>query len=256
MHEPSPRVRSSARRTDWLSLGPAARILGVDADTLRRWADAGRIEAFTTPGGHRRFSRRSIDRLIAARRPALSTAPPPLGATTERLTAAYRRRAASQRRFRVSASLDHGVREALRADGRGLVDSLVRYLDASDGVERAGIEAEATELAVDLARRLAAAGIPLPDAVARFVLAREPLLDEIVRAAHRRRVDGDRVAAVFADASSILDRLLLAFIAAHEAAAAARSAVAPPIDARSAVAPPTDAGSAVARPAATSRRSR
>ena len=42
-----------------LSLGPASRLLGVDPDTLRRWADEGRIEAFTTAGGHRRPERRS-----------------------------------------------------------------------------------------------------------------------------------------------------------------------------------------------------
>jgi DNA-binding transcriptional MerR regulator len=38
-----------------LSLGPASRVLGVDPDTLRRWADFGQIEDYTTPGGHRRF---------------------------------------------------------------------------------------------------------------------------------------------------------------------------------------------------------
>lgn len=220
MHEPPIRATASPRRTDWLSLGPAARLLGVDADTLRRWADAGRIEAFTTPGGHRRFSRRSIDRLIAARSVASAAAPVPLGATAERLAAAYRRRAVSLPRFRVAAPLEPAVREALRVDGRGLVDSLVRYLDTPDDVGRSRIEGEATELAVGLARRLAGAGLPLPDAVARFVVAREPLLEEIVRVARRRRLDADRLAAVFADASSILDRLLLAFIAAHAAAAA------------------------------------
>src|SRR5512135_2479394 len=104
MHEPSLRATASARRTDWLSLGPAARLLGVDADTLRRWADAGRIEAFTTPGGHRRFSRRSIDRLIAARSNASGASAVPLGATADRMAAAYRRRAQAQSRFRVSAS--------------------------------------------------------------------------------------------------------------------------------------------------------
>ena len=46
----------------WLSLGPASRLVGVDPDTLRRWADDGRIEAYVTPGGHRRFDRRAIER--------------------------------------------------------------------------------------------------------------------------------------------------------------------------------------------------
>src|SRR6187455_1829379 len=52
----------------WLSLGPASRLLGVDPDTLRRWADAGRVETWTTPGGHRRFDRRRLEQLLADRR--------------------------------------------------------------------------------------------------------------------------------------------------------------------------------------------
>ncbi|HYM84242.1 MAG TPA: helix-turn-helix domain-containing protein [Candidatus Dormibacteraeota bacterium] len=215
MDDPSVHVAGGSRRTDWLSLGPAARLLGVDADTLRRWADAGRIEAFTTPGGHRRFSRRSIERLISARRPRGAS---PLGATADRLSAAYRRRAVNHPSFRVATPLDVAAREAVRVDGRGLVDSLVRYLDEQETAARDRIEGEATELAVGLARRLAAAGVRLPDAVARFVVAREPLLDEILAVARRRHLGADRLATVFADASSILDRLLLAFVAAHDAA--------------------------------------
>ena len=37
-------------------------------DTLRRWADEGRIEAFTTAGGHRRFHRATVERILEARR--------------------------------------------------------------------------------------------------------------------------------------------------------------------------------------------
>ena len=59
-----------------LSLGPAARMLGVDPDTLRRWADDGLVEAFVTPGGHRRFDRTEIDRLLDARHPGTGTVPP------------------------------------------------------------------------------------------------------------------------------------------------------------------------------------
>ena len=52
----------------WLSLGPASRLVGVDPDTLRRWADEGRVEAYVTPGGHRRFDRRAMEALVASRR--------------------------------------------------------------------------------------------------------------------------------------------------------------------------------------------
>ncbi|HEV8654065.1 MAG TPA: helix-turn-helix domain-containing protein, partial [Candidatus Limnocylindria bacterium] len=50
-----PTQTTSGKRGDWLTLGEASRILGVDPDTLRRWADNGKVEVFTTPGGHRRF---------------------------------------------------------------------------------------------------------------------------------------------------------------------------------------------------------
>jgi excisionase family DNA binding protein len=35
--------------------GQAAAILRVDANTLARWADSGRLGAVRTPGGHRRY---------------------------------------------------------------------------------------------------------------------------------------------------------------------------------------------------------
>ena len=60
------RSRADRPLPERLPLGEASRLLGVDPDTLRRWADEGRVPAFTTPGGHRRFERRALERLVAA----------------------------------------------------------------------------------------------------------------------------------------------------------------------------------------------
>ena len=43
--------------SDWLTLGQAAKYLGVAQSTIRKWSDNGRVRAFYTPGGHRRFRR-------------------------------------------------------------------------------------------------------------------------------------------------------------------------------------------------------
>jgi excisionase family DNA binding protein len=46
---------------DWLTLGQAARYLGVAQSTIRKWSDQQRIPTFKTPGGHRRYRRRDLD---------------------------------------------------------------------------------------------------------------------------------------------------------------------------------------------------
>jgi molybdopterin-binding protein len=51
-----------------LRLGAAAKQLGVSSDTLRRWAEAGRIDVQLTPGGQRTVSQADVLRLAAERR--------------------------------------------------------------------------------------------------------------------------------------------------------------------------------------------
>jgi len=205
----------------WLSLGPASRIVGVDPDTLRRWADEGRIEVYITPGGHRRFDRRAIEALVLTRRPG-SRPLASLGASPERLARAYRRSYAIDAAASHVAADDMDVRETYRRDGRRLVEALVAHLDAdaADDAERTRSEAEATALVDDLARRLAASGTSLTEAVGLFVAARRPFLDELTGLGRRRALDAARLAALYGDASGLLDRLLLRLIATYQGAAA------------------------------------
>jgi excisionase family DNA binding protein len=206
--------------TSWLSLGPASRLLGVDPDTLRRWADEGRIETWTTPGGHRRFERRAIEQLVNARR--IGSRPlASLGATPERLSRAYRRRYDGTRRTGPHHTVGADDVEAFRQDGRLLVQALVAHLDADpgDAAARAATEAVSTELVDDLARRLAVAGTSLTESVAQFVASRRPFLAELTALGRRRALDAARLGALYEDASALLDRLLLRLIATHQATA-------------------------------------
>lgn len=201
--------------TDWLSLGPAARRLGVDIDTVRRWVDSGRIEAYTTPGGHRRVSRRSVERLVRSRR-SRSARLATLGVTPERLSAAYRRetRSRSTTPASVDAGLDAPGREALREHGRRLVEALLRTLDERRPAHRQAALSEVAAVAASLGQRLAAGGVALVDAVPRFVAARGPILDELGRIVRQRGLDAERTVALFSDGSAILDDALLAFVGA------------------------------------------
>jgi excisionase family DNA binding protein len=47
-----------------LTLGQAAKYLGVAQSTIRKWSDLGRVPAFYTPGGHRRYRRTDLDAFL------------------------------------------------------------------------------------------------------------------------------------------------------------------------------------------------
>jgi excisionase family DNA binding protein len=213
----------------WLSLGPASRLLGIDPDTLRRWADQGRVATWTTPGGHRRFDRGALERLTTTRRRPSGPVLASLGASPERLARAYRRHYAAgavRRAARPAAptAADTATREAFRSDGRRLITTLIDFLDSDprDGVTRDRLEGEAQGIVDDQARRLAADGTSLTEAVAGFVTARQPFLDELGGLGRRRSLDPGRLATLYGDASGVLDRLLLRFIDAHQQAGGRR----------------------------------
>ena len=49
---------------DYLSPSEAADEIGVSVETVRRWIDAGHLEAWRTPGGHRKIERTALRRFL------------------------------------------------------------------------------------------------------------------------------------------------------------------------------------------------
>jgi excisionase family DNA binding protein len=64
-----------AGESDWLTLGRAARYLGVAQSTIRKWSDSGRVRAFKTPGGHRRYRRADLDDFLEGSAPESRSGP-------------------------------------------------------------------------------------------------------------------------------------------------------------------------------------
>jgi excisionase family DNA binding protein len=71
-----PNRRAPASEPDWLTLGQAAKFLGVAQSTIRKWSDLGRVPAFYTPGGHRRYRRSDLETFIERSGPGAKDAGP------------------------------------------------------------------------------------------------------------------------------------------------------------------------------------
>ena len=61
--------RGRGREPDWLTLGQAAKYLGVAQSTIRKWTDKGLLPAFKTPGKHRRYRPADLDAFLERSHP-------------------------------------------------------------------------------------------------------------------------------------------------------------------------------------------
>jgi excisionase family DNA binding protein len=197
---------------DFLSLGEATRLLGVTANTLRRWADRGHLPSFTTPGGHRRFPRAAIEALLPSprtRRPQLAD----LGASGDRIAAAYRR--SSSERHDVPAWLEGlppAERELFRERGRRMVECVVAHLDAEGPAPALANLRQAADYAAEYGAHSAKRGASLAEAVQAFLHFRQPFVDELVETARKRGLDTREATELLVESESAMDHLLMSFI--------------------------------------------
>jgi excisionase family DNA binding protein len=137
---------SSPSRHKRLTLEQASDRLGVHPTTLRRWVDDGQVDAFLTPGGHRRFSMADLERFEQehhrTRRPAA-----PQIEWADHAIAQTRQEITTQQ---WAAGYGEPEREQQRMLGRRLIGLTLQYLAATG--ENHDLLAEARSLGVEHAR--------------------------------------------------------------------------------------------------------
>jgi excisionase family DNA binding protein len=208
-------TRSASRDPDWVGLSEASRVLGVSAATLRRWSDAGRLRVFTTPGGHRRFSRTALEQLLPAdrsRRPSIGGG----GLTPSRIARTYRRasrEAAPELPWVLTLSDEQ--RLLFRERGHVLAASLLQYLDATQPETAAHHLKEASGSAAEYGTVAAGLGLSLSQTVEGFLRFRAPFHHELAVAARRRGFDTAETTDLLETAEQAMDRLLVATMTGH-----------------------------------------
>lgn len=121
-----------AHLPNWLSTSQAAAYLGVHPNTIRRWADDGKLSSMVTPGGHRRFS---LDDLRAFEWRQRQEAHSELGSNwTHQALSITRSEIATTSDASWLRAYDDAARQEQRDLGRRLLGLILRYVsvDASD----------------------------------------------------------------------------------------------------------------------------
>ena len=210
---------------EWLTVHEACALIGVSPATLRRWSAAGDVQAFTTPGGHRRFARSTILGLLPSarrQRPTLER----LGETPEHMTRVYRRQAA-QACHGVTwlVGLSEDELEPLRDHGRQIAGALLVFIDAATPEERRPAMLKAVNAATAYGQIAARGSAQIRETVEAFLRFRMLFLGELAQVARRRGLDTVEATSLLVTATQAIDQLLVALMNGHETELATKALV-------------------------------
>ena|SRR3972149_1646442 len=196
-----------------VSISEASQILGVSETALRQWTDEGKIKAFVTPGGHRRY-------LVADLRKFMGSHHRSIGIRD--LAAELEETAPLHRQISVTflskttwyQRLTKESQEDLASQGRRMLRLIVRYVTVP--AERGGTVKESRELGTDLGVTLARIGLPLTDSVEAFIMHRDPMMNVVTEMLKKREAISVRVADAIPLVARVMDEALVALVAAHQ----------------------------------------
>ncbi len=200
--------------TRWITLGQACKLLGVNESTLRRWADAGHVRSFRTPGGHRRFSEEDLGALVAGRSGVSGEPYTSLGQLA--LSRIRRRVQRSRGEARWYTDISEEERERLRPLGRRLLALVSEYM--TKGARRSHLIDEAREIGHEYGKELVGDRLTIRDAVEAFTFFRKGMDDAAMELAQKNDLSAEEAVEVWDLLANLADQVLLAIAEIYEQA--------------------------------------
>lgn len=200
----------------WLSVREASALIGISPATLRRWSVAGNVQAFTTPGGHRRFARSEILTLLKS---PIQQSTCPIHPTN---TAAHLSRTYHHTMEQLSpwqawlSGFGEIAKGSLREQGSRMSTSLMRYMEANDPQERRTSILCAREAAGEFGRMTAKSSLEIRQAVQVFLAFRMLFLGDIFEGSLLSQRSKFESTHMFIMATEAFDELLISLMEAHE----------------------------------------
>jgi excisionase family DNA binding protein len=198
-------------KSSLLTIGEASHMLGVTEVTLRQWTDEGKVKAFITPGGHRRYSRDELLNLIGAHRHGIKEMIEKM-----ELTPSLHLQIAQEKFANTSwyGKLDIESRRQLGKYGRRILNLAIAYV--AKPRKRDEILQHARELGYEIGKKLASLGLSLSDALEAFLLHRAPGTNVIAELTRGGGALSKGIIKVIPLVDHLLDEVLLSLVKAYQ----------------------------------------
>jgi len=205
--------KQSLREPGLISISEASRMLGVSEATLRQWTDEGKIRAFITPGGHRRYNKAELRGFTGKQQRVHSIKD--LVAKIEDATSLQRELAHTH--FSTTSwynKLDSESQRHLAESGKQLLRLVIRYI--TEPLKRTEIEELARNVGSDFGEQVAKLGLSLTESVEAFTLHRNPVVNAAADLMKRREALNERAVEALPLVTHIMDEALIALVAAYQ----------------------------------------
>jgi len=188
-------------------------MLGVSEATLRQWTDEGKIRAFITPGGHRRYNKAELRGFIGKQQRVHGIKD--LVAKIEGAPSLQRELAHTH--FSTTSwynKLDSESQRHLAESGKQLLRLVIRYI--TEPLKRTEIEELARNVGSDFGEQVSKLGLSLTESVEAFTLHRNPVVNAAADLMKRREALNERAVEALPLVTHIMDETLIALAAAYQ----------------------------------------
>jgi excisionase family DNA binding protein len=196
-----------------VNISEASQILGVSEAALRQWTDEGKIKAFITPGGHRRYMKSELKKLMSSHQKILGIKD--LATKLEDTVQIHRQ---VDMTFLSTTSwynrLSKESQRQLATFGRQMLQLIIRYI--AEPPKRDEVEKLACDAGSRFGETLATLDLPLTDAVQAFILHRDPVLNVVTQLMKKREASLERISAAIPLVNHIMDKILVSLMTAHQ----------------------------------------
>jgi excisionase family DNA binding protein len=201
------------KQEDRVTISEASRILSVSEQSLRQWTDEGKIKAFITPGGHRRYSPAELKRFISHNRKTLGMKD--LVTDLEHVVPVLHDTATDYLRSTSwQDQLDSESQHYLASLGRHLLELII--ISVSKNSLPVETSKEVQEVGSEFGRILARQGLPLTDALQTFIRHRNPIIEVATEMFKKREGFDRRIVEAIPMVNNAMDAALITLVAAYQ----------------------------------------
>jgi excisionase family DNA binding protein len=196
-----------------LSISEASHMLGVSEVTLRQWTDEGRVKAFITPGGHRRYTIANLKKFMGPHQKPQGIKD--LATRLEDTAPVHREIAASY--FHQSAlfnRLDGDSQQYFAALGRRFLNLIIKYV--SEPLKQEENLKAVKEAGYGFGEMAARQGLSLTETMQAFIQHRDPIINVTTDMMKKHEGVNRRIIESISLVNHALDEALVSLVTAHQ----------------------------------------